>query len=90
MAFSLHPITPADAVDVTRVFQAAFANDHIMKHFYPHTPLDVKWKQDLTFFEGLIAEGDKYGGRMTKVVEGGSKTGWVNFLIGFVGFLVRV
>ena len=69
MAFILQPVVPEDAPDITRIFQSAFANDHIMRHFYPHTPVDVKWDQDLQFYKTQIAECAAYGGRLTKVVE---------------------
>ncbi|CAD6589779.1 MAG: hypothetical protein ASARMPREDX12_004027 [Alectoria sarmentosa] len=72
MAFTLQPVGPEDAADITRIFQSAFAHDHVMKHFYPHTPEQVKWYQDYQFFSTQIAESAAYGGRLTKVVEGSS------------------
>ncbi|CAF9919151.1 MAG: hypothetical protein ALECFALPRED_000983 [Alectoria fallacina] len=72
MAFTLEPVGPEDASDIVRIFQSAFANDHIMKHFYPHTPEQLKWDQDFQFFSTQIAESAAYGGRLTKVVEGSS------------------
>ena len=72
MTFNLQPVGIEDATDITRIFQAAFANDHIMKHFYPHTPENVKWEQDFEFFSNEIRECAAYGGRLTKIVEEGS------------------
>ncbi|KAF6225891.1 hypothetical protein HO133_009893 [Letharia lupina] len=69
MAFTLQPVGPADVSDITRIFQSAFANDHIMSHFHPRTPDRLKWDQDFQFFSTQIAESAAYGGRLTKVVE---------------------
>lgn len=70
MAYTLHPATVADAEDITRIFNAAFAEDHIMAHFHPHTPAHLKWEQDLEFFRMQLKECGRFGGRFTKVVEG--------------------
>ena len=72
MAFVLQPVTPDDTADITRLVQSAFANDHIIRHFYPHTPESVKWEQDFRFYSTFIVDCVAYGGRMTKVVEVGS------------------
>ncbi|KAL9134539.1 MAG: hypothetical protein Q9175_004275 [Cornicularia normoerica] len=69
MAFTLHPVGPEDVLDITRIFQSAFANDHIMSHFYPHTPEHLKWDQDFQYFSTQITESAAYGGHLTKVVE---------------------
>ena len=69
MTYSLHPAGPSDAKDITRIFQAAFKDDHIMGHFHPHTPENLVWEQDLKVFSDMLAQGDVYGGRWTKVVE---------------------
>lgn len=69
MAFTLQPVGPEDTSDIARIFQSAFANDDIMSHFYPHTPEQLKWDQDVQFFSKQIAESAAYGGRFTKVVE---------------------
>lgn len=69
MAFTLHPVGPEDVSDITRIHQSAFANDHIMSHFYPNTPEQLKWDQDFQFFSTQIAKSPAYGGRLTKVVE---------------------
>lgn len=80
--FSLRPLPPSDAPSVARIFQAAFANEHIMRHFYPRTPEEAKWEMDVRFFEGLLRKCD--GGEIGS--EGGSGEygiyggGWLAFL----------
>lgn len=85
MAFTLHPVGPEDTADITRIYQAAFANDHIMGHFYTHTPESIKWDQDYEFYKTQIAECGVYGGRMTKVVE--ESTGLVSSHFSHISYL---
>jgi len=75
MACSLHPAGPEDAEDITRLFVAAFKDDHVMGHFHPHTPEDVIWKDGLKYFSTQIAEQGIYGGQVTKLVD--EKTGYI-------------
>ena len=82
MAFTLHPVTLEDAEDITRIFEEAFKDDHIMSYFHPNVPRDVVWERDLDFYRGLIKEGDIYGGRITKAVD--TSTGYeLQFLLYF-------
>ena len=69
MAFTLHPVAVEDAEDITRIFQEAFKDDHIMSYFNPNVPKNIVWDRDLEFYRGLIKDGDLYGGRITKSVE---------------------
>ena len=69
MSFTLRPATVDDTSDITAVFQAAFAEDHIMSHFHPNTPAAAIWEKDFKVFKGLIAQGDIYGERFTKVID---------------------
>ncbi len=69
MAFSLTPAGSEDAEDITRIFQVAFKDDHLMGHFHANTPPNLVWEQDLKVFSDLIGQGDIYGGRFTKVVD---------------------
>ena len=69
MAFSLHPAGPEDVRDITTIFQEAFKTNPIMSYMHPRTPKEVKDAADLEFFHDSLVEGDKYGGRFTKVVD---------------------
>lgn len=69
MPFTLHPATVDDASDITAVFQAAFAKDHIMSYFHPNVPAPAIWEKDFKLFKGLIAQGDIYGERFAKVID---------------------
>lgn len=69
MPFTLHPATVEDASDIAAIFRAAFAEDHIMGYFHPHVPASVVLEKDTKLFRGLIAQGDIYGERITKVVD---------------------
>ena len=69
MAFTLHPVTLEDAEDISRIFQEAFKDDHIIGYFNPNVPKDILWERDLEFYRGLIQDGDIYGGRITKAVD---------------------
>ena len=69
MPFTLHPATLDDASDITAVFQAAFAKDHIMSYFHPNCSASAVWEKDLKTFKSLIGQGDIYGERFTKVVD---------------------
>lgn len=77
MGFSLHPCVTQDAEDITRIFQAAFADDHIIGHFHPHTPKDVYFASDVKFFKLQIEEQGMWGGKVTKVVD--DETGYFIF-----------
>lgn len=69
MPFTFLPATVNDASDITSVFQAAFANDDIMSYFFTNVPASVTWERDVKYYRDLIAEGTKYGERVTKVVD---------------------
>ena len=69
MGFSLQPAGLQDAEDITQIFQVAFKDDHIMGQFHPNTPKNLLWEQDMKVFSDMIAQGDIYGGRFTKVVD---------------------
>ena len=69
MAFTVHPVTLEDAEDITRIFQEAFKDDHILSYFHPNTPKEVIWNWDLDYYTGLIQDGDLYGGQIIKAVE---------------------
>jgi endonuclease YncB( thermonuclease family) len=69
MAFSLHPAGPEDVRAITTIFQEAFKTNPIMSYMHPRTPKEVKDAADLEFFHDSLVEGDKYGGRYTKVVD---------------------
>lgn len=72
MPFTLHPATIDDASDIAAIFQAAFADDHIMGYFHPDVPASVLWEKDVKFYQDLIAQGGVYGERITKAVDGES------------------
>lgn len=69
MPFTLYPANVEDASDIAAIFQAAFAEDHILGYFHPHVPASVLREKDQNLFRGLIAQGDIYGERFTKVVD---------------------
>lgn len=69
MTYTLHPVTSDDASDIAAIFQAAFAEGHIMRYFHPSVPASVIWENDVKFIRGLIAQGDVYGERVTKAVD---------------------
>ena len=69
MPFTLHPVTLDDASDITAIFHAAFADDHIMSYLHPHVPAPVIWQRDLKYYQDLIAQGNVYGERLTKAVD---------------------
>lgn len=69
MPFTLHPTTVDDASDITAIFQAAFADDHIMAYFHPGVPASILWERDLRYFRDLVAQDALYGERITKVVD---------------------
>lgn len=78
MAFTLRPAGPDDAEDITRIFQDAFRDDHIMGRFHPRTPKEVVWEADLKMFGAMLEQqGEAWGGVWTKVVDG--ETGYVLF-----------
>ncbi|KAL6719969.1 hypothetical protein ACLMJK_001890 [Lecanora helva] len=69
MDFELCPAGLEDAEDITRLFQIAFKDNHIIGFFHPHTPAHLVWEKDIKNFSDMIAQGDVYGGRWTKIVE---------------------
>lgn len=69
MPFTLHPATVTDASDIAAIFQAAFAQDHIMSHFHPNVPAAVLWEKDVGYFSGLLAQGGQGAERVTKAVD---------------------
>ena len=69
MPFALHPATIDDAPSIAAIFQAAFADDHLMSHFYPNVPASILWEKDVKFYHDLIAQDGIYGERIIKAVD---------------------
>ena len=69
MAFSLCPAGTEDTEDLARIFSSAFKSDPVMGQFYPNTPAQLKREHYIKFISDLMAQGDIFGGRFTKVVE---------------------
>ena len=79
MPFTLHPVTIDDASDITAIYQAAFAGDHIMQYFHPNVPASVQWEQDVKYYTDMITHGGVHGERLTKLVD--KDTGWDSLIM---------
>lgn len=69
MAYGLHPATMNDVEAIASIFGAAFADDHIMSHFFPNVPKELVYRRDRDLFRDWLSQGDIYGGRFTKAVD---------------------
>ena len=69
VGYTIHPAALSDIPAIVSVFQAAFADDHLMSCCYHNTPKDVLIANDTKTFTRSMNEGDLYGERLTKVVQ---------------------
>lgn len=69
MAYSLQPATIGDAEDIAYILRQAFADDHIMKYWYPKTPANEVYERDVGLMRSWLTQDDVFGARITKLVE---------------------